>query len=138
MPMIKRRRRMDKNKRRCLYGVEKKPNSIQSIETPITPVEEEPIVKKHKNGRIINLKVEEKINEDHSTDEKSESKCKVADKSTKKDKMIEKSKEESIEDVKVEISNPKSSAKTKQRYKNFNFIYVFYVLTLFDAYYNNK
>lgn len=103
---------MDKNKRRCLYGAEKKPNSIQSIETTLSLVEEEPTVKKHKNGKIINIKVEETI--DHSTDEKS--KCKYVDKSTKKDKIMEKSKEESIEDVKVEISNPKSSAKTKQRY----------------------
>lgn len=107
---------MDKKKRRCLYGAEKKSNSIQSIETTISLVEEEPTVKKHKNGRIINIKVEEKINEDNSTDEKSESKCKYADKSTKKDKMVEKFKEESIEDVKVEISNPKLLAKTKQRY----------------------
>lgn len=138
--MIKRRRKMDKKKRRCLYGAEKKPNSIQCIDTTtISLIEEEPTVKTNKNGRIINIKVEEKINVDHSTVEKSETKCKSADKSTKKDKTIEKSKEENIEDVKVEVSNPKIPTKTKQRYKHIVIFFVYmHVCMVFDVYYNNE
>lgn len=118
---------MDKKKRRCLYGAEKKPNSILSIDTTISLVEEDPTVKKNKNGRITNLKVEEKIIEDNSTNEKSEQNWKSDEKSTKKDKIVEKSKEERIEDIKIEISNPKPPAKTKQRYKKYSF-YICYVI----------
>jgi len=46
MPMIKRRRKMDKKKRRCLYGAEKKPNAIQSVENISLVEEEEHSVKK--------------------------------------------------------------------------------------------
>jgi len=112
---------MDKKKRRCLYGAEKKPNSILSIDTSISVVEEEPTVEKNKNVEIINLKVEEKIIEDNSANEKSEQEWKSDEKSTKKEKIIEKSKEERIDDIKIEISNPKSLAKTKQRYKKYYF-----------------
>lgn len=128
--MIKRRRKMDKKKRRCLYGVEKKLNSIQPVENT-SLIEEEPPMKKNKNGRIVNIKIEEKILEDHSADENFESKSKSAEKSIE-EKIIEKLKEESIKDIKVEISNPKSQTKTKQRYKNIHimFIYICFLIIL--------
>lgn len=117
MPMIKRRRKIDKKKRRCLYGIEKKPNSIQPVEN-ISQIEEEPSSKKNKNGRIVNIKIEENTLEDHSADENFESKSKSSEKSIE-EKNIDTLKEESIKDVKVEVSNPKSQTKTKQRYEIF-------------------
>jgi len=113
---------MDK-KRRCLYGVEKKPNSIQSVEN-ISLIEEEPSMKKNKNGRIVNIKIEEKILEDHSADENFESKLKSAEK-TVEEKSIEILKEASIKDIKVEISNPKSQTKSKQRYENIHIMFIY-------------
>jgi len=127
---------MDKKKRRCLYGAEKKPNSIQPVENISLVEEEEPPVKKNKNGHK-NIKIEEKIIKDHSTDEKSESKSKSVEKSIE-NKIIEKIKEESIEDIKVEIPNPKSQAKTKQRYKSIHTIYFFFISVPFNLYFNYK
>lgn len=129
---------MDKNKRRCLYGVEKKINCIQPIENTINLVKENPPVKKNKNGQIINLKIEEQCIEDHSIDERVDPKLKSADKSIEEEKTIEKSKEKSIEDVKVEIPNLIFQAKTKQRYENINLIYIFFFMYAFDLYCNNK
>lgn len=117
--MIKKRRKIDKKKRRCLYSVEKKTKPIQSIENILSLVEEPP-TKKNKNGRITSL-IEEKITKDHSTDNESEVKSKSAEKSTEEEKIIEKS-EESIGDVKEDVSNPNSQSKTKQRYGNINLI----------------
>jgi len=124
---------MDKKKRRCLYGIEKKPNSIQPVEN-ISLIEEEPSTKKNKNGRIVNIKLEENTLEDHSADENFESKSKSAEKSIE-EKIIDTLKEEeSIKDVKVEISNPKSQTKTKQRYENihimFMYIYIYIICFL--------
>lgn len=116
---------MDKKKRRCLYGVEKKPNSIQSVEN-ISLIEEEPSMKKNKNGRIVNIKIED------SADENFESKLKSPEKSID-EKIHETLKEESIKDIKVEISNPKSQTKTKQRFEN---IHIVFIYMLFDLYYN--
>jgi len=127
---------MDKKKRRCLYGVEKKPNSIQPVEN-ISLIEEEPSIKKNKNGRIVNIKIEEKVLENHSADDNFESKSKSTEKSID-EKIIETLKEESNKDIKIEISNPKSQTKTKQRYENIHimFIYIcfliYIVLNLFQ------
>lgn len=122
--MTKKRRKPDKNKRKCLFGAKKKIQFDKLIENSISV--DDPTIKKTKNGRIVDtkkepieenhLKVESKPNLPHPIDEsiKEKNREQSVDKSNIVEIIEEKSK--IIEDVKEETSKSKSLTKTKQGY----------------------
>lgn len=117
MPMIKRRRRMNKKKRRCLFGAEIKATADLENEDKTVNRVEPSSKKKTKNGRIVaDIKVEKESIEKSNLAEESKPKLKSVKESGVK-KEIEQPLKESIEDIK-NVSKPKSKppTKTKQRY----------------------
>lgn len=129
MPMTKKRRKMDKNKRRCLFSLGKKSKLAEPIEN--TVLEKSP-VKNNKSGQIVDAIIENQSVEENNLIEKSKPKRQSADKSTIKD-IIEQPKEEINEDVKKEIPLSKTPKITGQRYENVYFyeikkmVFYFYV-----------
>lgn len=87
--MTKKRRKMDKNKRRCLFGSEKKSKLVEPVKNTIL---EKPSMKNNKNGQIVDIIIENQSVEENNLMEKSKFK-RQSDKSTIKDK-IEQLKEE--------------------------------------------
>lgn len=122
--MIKKRRRMDKNKRRCLLSAGKKatadPVIEDKVESPIVNNVEPPTKKKSKKRRIVDIKMERESIEKSNLVEESKPKGKSVKESTDK-KEIEQPMKVSTEDMKVEVPKPKSKplTKTKQRYYNY-------------------
>lgn len=106
---------MDKNKRRCLFGLGKKSTLAEPIENPIL---EKPLVKNDKNGQIVDAIIENQSVEQNNLTEKSKSKRQSSDKSTVKDK-IEQLKEEINEDVKKDKPLSKTPKIAGQRYLYF-------------------
>lgn len=121
--MTKKRRKS--NKSRCLFAQEKKTQLIKPIENTLSV--DEPIIKKTKNGQVVDvkkesveenhLKVETKSNLSHSTKEP------VIEQIIEKSKMFKGFKEEKskiIDDIAEEKTlKSKSIAKTKQEYDKF-------------------
>lgn len=106
MPMIKRRRKMDKN-RRCLYGALKKSKLDQTDENTINPEQTSPL-KTHKNEEITDVPKETiKLN-----DLAKESEVKCSFKSKEEPKLAE-AIAKNDENSKEVVSKP--SKKTKQR-----------------------
>lgn len=106
MPMIKRRRKMDKN-RRCLFGALKKSKLVQSVDDTINPEQTLPPLKIHKNERTTDIK-KETTNLNDSAKE-SEVKCLFK-------LQEEKLKESSAKNENSKEIASKPSTKTKQRY----------------------
>jgi len=117
MPMIKKRRKMDKKKRRCLFGAAKKTKLDPPIENLI--ILEKPIIKKHKNGRLLDIKKEEsELIKESNSKLNSDSNLKSSNNSIE-DKEIEQSVEQNNVDIKEELlPNSKLSTKNKQWYVN--------------------
>lgn len=127
MPMTKKRRKPDKNKRKCLFEAKKKIQLDKLIENTISV--DDPTIKKTKNGRIVDikkepieenhLKVKSKPNSPHPIDESIKEKNR--EQSVDKSKTIEDIEEKSkvIEGDKEETSKSKSLTKTKQGYDKF-------------------
>jgi len=119
MPMIKKRKKMDKNKRRSLFGA----NKISKLDNPIENKIQQPLVKKTKNGRIVDVKIEEQPTEDIQLKEESKHKRQSVNKITE-DENIEKPIKEIQKVVDKKLSKlSKLPPKTEQRYE----IYFFYV-----------
>lgn len=114
--MIKRRRRMDKKKRRCLFGADKKSAPEVVVDEKLVKDVEAPSKKKTKNGRIVASKIEKESIEKSNLIEESKPKHKSLKESAEK-KEIEQPLEESTVDLKEDVAKPKSkpSTKTKQR-----------------------
>lgn len=115
--MIKKRKKMDKKKRRCLYGVDKVLKFDDPIENKIDlPQQQQPIVKKTKNGRVIDVKTEKEPTEGIQLKEESKPKRQCV-KSTE-EKKIEPPVEKIREVIEEKASkSSKLPPKTKQRYK---------------------
>jgi hypothetical protein len=120
MPMIHRRKKVDKKKRRCLFGAEKikldKPNeNTNNLDQPI---------KKNKSEKIVDIKLEEKPIEESTLLKELKPKSKLS-KTIEVKEIKCSTKEVCNEDTKKEISS--SQVKSKQRYAfisfNFNFVY---------------
>lgn len=111
MPMIQRRKKVVKKKRRCLFGAER----IKLNEPNENTINIEQPVKKNKSGLIIDIKLEKKTAEETSLKELKELKPK-----SKINKTIEViefdnfTHKESVEEISKEILSPQ--IKTKQRY----------------------
>lgn len=113
MPMIKKRRKSDKKKRRNLF----KTNKITEPEKPVENVlsEEQPKSKKTKNSLSVEIQVEEFVQEKPSTEKLKRSQKSVQE--IKEEEPITQSAVENIDEVKAEeTSKSKPLKKTKQRY----------------------
>lgn len=129
MPMIKRRRKMDKKKRKCLFGPKKQTKPNESTETMNLEQQDS---KKTKVEKIVDIKKEVLMEANHKTKSKSKPKCQLDNESTK-EKEQDQSKEEANV-VEEEISTCKLSIKTKQRcvFKihyiiySFKYLYIIY------------
>lgn len=110
MPMIKKRRKVDKKKRKCLYGAENIPKLDKLIDNKIS---QQPLVKKTKNSRIVDVKIEKQHTEDMQLKEESKLKRQPVNKITEDEKTEKLVKE--IEVVEENVSkSSKLPSKTKQ------------------------
>lgn len=119
MPMIHRRRRVDKKKRRRLFEAEQ----IKLNELNKNTINLEQPIRKNKNGQIVDLKLEKKTLEECSSSKELKPKSKL-NKTIEIKEVKHFIKEECNEDVKKEISSP--LVKSKQRYelKKFHFHFI--------------
>jgi len=119
MPMIKKRKKMDKNKRRSLFGADK----ILKLDDPIKNKIKQPLVKKTKNDRIIDVKIEKQPTKDIQLKEESKHKRQSVNKITGNEN-IEKPMKEIQEVVGEKLSKlSKLPPKTEQRYVMYFFIF---------------
>lgn len=111
MPMTKKRRRMDKNKRRCLFGIEKKSNVVEPVTDPVieNTTLEKPI-KKMKNEQVVDIKIENKSIDENILIEESKPKRQSLDKSTVKDEI-----EQPVKKISEDIEK-KVTPRIEQRY----------------------
>lgn len=113
--MIKKRRRVDKKKRRCLFGAMKNTELDQSTEN-IAIIVEKPVVKKTKIERIVDIKKEETIDESLITEDPKTKSVSDDEESVakKKERDVNKSTIEETENPKKELKS-KTPKKTKQK-----------------------
>lgn len=122
--MIKKRRKSDKKKQRCIISVEKM-TKLDNKPIEKTMSVNQSILKKPKNGRAIDVKKELFIEENHPPVE-SELKQQPLERSNKEKsekQSVEKPKLKVTEDITEKIKFNKSLSKTKQWYVNFNIYY---------------
>lgn len=122
--MIKKRRKSDKKKPRCIIGTEKK-TKLDNKPIEKTMSIDQSILKKSKSGRIVDVKKELFIEENHPSgrSELKQQPLERPNKEKSEKQSVEKPKLKITEDIKEKIKSNKSLTKTKPWYVDFNIYY---------------